>query len=66
MVGAIRRGDTVITQGGIIGKVTKVVDDTEIMVEISQDVKVRVLKQTVSDVRGKGEAATAPAAANTN
>ncbi len=55
MVAAIRRGDTVVTSGGIIGKVTKVVDDNEAIVEIAENVRVRVLKQTVTDVRAKGE-----------
>ncbi len=55
MIGAIRRGDMVVVSG-IIGKVTKVIDDSEIMVEISEGVKVKVLKQTVTDVRSKGEA----------
>ncbi len=62
MVAAIRRGDTVVTSGGIIGKVTKVVDDTEAVVEIAENVRVRVIKQTVTDVRAKGE--PAPTAAN--
>ncbi len=55
MVSAVRRGDTVITSGGIIGKVTKVIDDEEIEVEIADGVKVRVVKTTLSHVRAKGE-----------
>lgn len=55
MVAAIRRGDTVVTSGGILGKVTKVVDDNEAIVEIAENVRVRILKQTVTDVRAKGE-----------
>ena len=51
----IRRGDTVVTSGGIIGKVTKVVDDTELEVEIAANVRVRVARAMVSDVRAKGE-----------
>ena len=54
MVAGIRRGDTVVTSGGIIGKVTKV-DDQELQVEIAEGVRVRVLRATVSEVRGKGE-----------
>ena len=56
MVANIRRGDTVVTSGGIIGKVTKVKDDGEIEVEIADNTRVRVVKGTVSEVRVKGEA----------
>jgi len=55
MIGSLRRGDTVVTTGGIIGKVTKVVDDNEIEVQIADNVKVRVARSMVSDVRAKGE-----------
>jgi preprotein translocase subunit YajC len=55
MVANIKRGDTVVTSGGIIGLVTKVKDDAEIEVEIAQNTRVRVLKGTVSEVRVKGE-----------
>src|SRR4029079_16444200 len=50
MVSNIRRGDTVVTSGGIIGKVTKVKDDGEIEVEIADNTRVRVVKGTVSEV----------------
>jgi len=56
MVANIRRGDTVVTSGGIIGKVTKVKDDNEIEVEIADNTRVRVIKGTVAEVRVKGEA----------
>jgi preprotein translocase subunit YajC len=49
----VRRGDTVITAGGIVGKVSRVKDDGEIMVEIAEDVQVRVMKNTLSEVRPK-------------
>jgi preprotein translocase subunit YajC len=55
MIGAIRRGDIVVTTGGIIGKVTKVVDDTELEVQIAEGVKVRVARGMIADVRAKGE-----------
>jgi preprotein translocase subunit YajC len=55
MVVNIRRGDTVVTSGGIIGKVTKVVDEGEIEVEIASNTRVRVIKGTVTEVRVKGE-----------
>lgn len=55
MVKAIRRGDQVVTQGGLIGKVTKVKDDNEIEVEVAQGVKVRVVQSTVANVVSKTE-----------
>ena len=63
MVAALRRGDTVVTSGGVIGKVAKVVDDREALVEIAEGVKVRVLKQTVTEVMNKGEPVSAEAGA---
>ncbi len=53
MVAAIKRGDRVITQGGIIGKVTKVKDGGEIEVEIAPDVRVRVVQHTIQKVLSK-------------
>jgi len=57
MVGALRRGDQVVTQGGIIGKVVKVKEDGEAEVEIAEGVKVRVLKATIANVISKTEPA---------
>lgn len=57
MVGAVRRGDQVVTQGGLIGKVTKVKEDNELEVEVSDGVKVRVVQSTLADVRSKTEPA---------
>jgi preprotein translocase subunit YajC len=54
----IRRGDQIVTGGGIVGKVTKVVDDSELEVEIAEGVKVRVARSGVSEVRVKGEPVT--------
>lgn len=51
----VRRGDTVITSGGIVGKVSKVIDDAEIEVEIAEGVRVRLVKGMITDVRAKGE-----------
>ena len=51
----VRRGDTVITSGGIVAKVSKVIDDAEIEAEIADGVRVRILKGMVQDVRSKGE-----------
>lgn len=57
MVSELRRGDQVVTSGGIIGKVTKVKDDNEIEVELSQGVKVRVVQDTIARVMSKTEPA---------
>ena len=57
MLAAIRRNDTIVTGGGIVGKVIKVHDDGELDVEIAKDMRVRMLRSMVSDVRVKGEAA---------
>lgn len=62
MVANIRRGDTVVTAGGIIGKVTRVKDDGEIEVEIADNTRVRLVKSTVAEVRVKGEPAKEAAA----
>lgn len=51
----IQRGDTVVTNGGLIGKVTKVVDDNELQVEVGENVKVRIMRTGISEVRAKGE-----------
>ena len=55
MVKNVRRGDTVVTSGGLIGKVTKVVDDDQLEVEVADGVKIRQMRQMISDVRAKGE-----------
>ena len=57
LVKNIRRGDTVVTSGGLVGKVTKVVDDDQIEFEISDGVRVRQMRQMISGVRAKGEPA---------
>lgn len=57
MVNNVARGDTVVTAGGLIGKVSKVKDDNEVEVELADGVRVRVVKSTLSDVRGKSEPA---------
>ena len=63
MVNQVRRGDTVVTSGGFVGKVTKASDTSdEIEVELSDALRVRVLKSTLMDVRGKGEPAKETAA----
>ena len=55
MIKNVRRGDTIVTSGGIIAKVSKVIDDAELEAEIADGVRVRILKGMVSDVRAKGE-----------
>ena len=64
MIAAIKRGDTVVTSGGILGKVTKV-DDNELQVEIAEGVRIKVMRGTVSEVRTKGEPASAKSKAAT-
>lgn len=59
MVAALRRGDQVVTQGGVIGKVSKVKDDNEVEVEIAEGVKVRVVRGTITQVINKTEPADA-------
>ncbi len=54
MIANLRRGDTIVTTGGIIGKVAKV-DENEIQVEIADDIKVRIVRGMIAEVRTKGE-----------
>ena len=58
MIEAVRRGDQVVTAGGLIGKVVKVKDDNEVELELAQGVKVRVVKSTLSQVLSKTEPAS--------
>ena len=55
MVKNVRKGDTVITSGGLVGRVTKVVDDDQVEIEIADGVRVRQMRSMVTDVRAKGE-----------
>lgn len=57
MVEAVRKGDQVITQGGLIGKITRVKDADEVEVEIASGVKVRLVKNTIAQVLSKTEPA---------
>ena len=57
MIDNLKKGDSVITQGGLIGKVTKVKEDNEIEVEVSDGVKVRVVQNTIAQVLSKTEPA---------
>jgi preprotein translocase subunit YajC len=62
LVKNIRRGDTIVTNGGLVGKVTKVVDDDQVEMEISDGVKIRQMRHMISGVRTKGEPAKDDAA----
>lgn len=55
MLASLRRGDTVVTSGGIVGRVSKVLNDNEVQVELAEGVRVRVLKSAVVEVRTRGE-----------
>lgn len=57
LVAGVKRGDVVVTSGGIIGKVVKVLENDEVMVEIAEDVRIRVVKSTIADLRSKTEPA---------
>jgi preprotein translocase subunit YajC len=61
MIASIKRGDTVVTSGGIVGKVTRVIGDGELQVEIAENVKVRIVRGTVSEVRTRGDVRDAEA-----
>ena len=66
MLGNIRRGDTIVTGGGITGKVTKVDNELEVTVEIAKDVKVKVQRSLISGVQVKGDPVKGGSAANEN
>jgi preprotein translocase subunit YajC len=55
LIQGIRRGDVVATSGGMIGKVARVVDDNEVLLEVADNVRMRFQKQAISEVRAKGE-----------
>ena len=55
MLSALRRGDTVVTGGGLIGKVTKVIDDREVEVDLGGGTKVTAVRSTIAEVRVRGE-----------
>ena len=57
MVQALRRGDKVVTAGGVFGTVTKVLSDTELQVEIAENVRIRVVRSTINEVIQKTEPA---------
>jgi preprotein translocase subunit YajC len=55
MIRSVRRGDTIVMSGGMIGKVVRVVDDNEVEMELAPNVKIRVVRSMISEVRAKGE-----------
>jgi preprotein translocase subunit YajC len=55
MVKNLRRGDVVVTAGGVIAKVAKVVNDAEVEIEIAEGVRIRVVRSTIGEIRAKGE-----------
>jgi preprotein translocase subunit YajC len=59
MIEALRKGDQVLTQGGIIGKIHRVGDDGVLDIEIADGVKVKVMKHTIVQVMNKTEPAAA-------
>ncbi len=63
MVAALKRGDKVVTQGGVYATVTKVMSDAELQVEIAEGVRIRVVKGTISEVLSKPEPAKAKGSA---
>ena len=64
MVKNVRRGDTVVTSGGLVGKVTKVIDDEQVEVELADGVRVRQMRAMLADVRAKGEPVKEEGASN--
>ncbi len=55
MLSGVKRGDRVVTGGGFIGLVTKVISDNELQVELAEGVRVRVIKATITDILTRGE-----------
>ena len=55
MLGAVRRGDIIVTTGGLVGKIVRVKEDSDLEVEIADGVRVKVVRSMISDVRSKPE-----------
>jgi len=62
LLASVRRGDRVVTGGGILGTVTKVIDEHYVQVEIAEGVKVRVMKSTIADIPSRTTPAQATGA----
>ena len=54
MIANVRRGDTIVTTGGLIGKVAKV-DENELQIEVAEETRVRIVRSMIAEVRAKGE-----------
>ena len=57
LVANVRRGDTIVSNGGLVGKVTSATDENEVTVEIADGVRVKLMRKSIADVRSKGEPA---------
>ena len=57
MITAAKRGDVIVTSGGLVGKITKSTEDNEVEVEIAPNVRIRLVRSGIADVRSKGEPA---------
>ena len=66
LLSSVRRGDRVVTGGGILGVVTKVVDDQHVQVEIAEGVRVKVMKSTIADIPSRTAPASAASARRTD
>lgn len=55
MIGDLRRGDRIVTAGGLVGQIHRVAGDSELLVEIADGVRVRVVRSTVAELRAKPE-----------
>lgn len=55
MIASLRRGDTVVTAGGLIGKIVKLIGEAELQVELADGVRVRVIRSTIAEVRTRGD-----------
>ena len=60
MLSGVKRGDRVVTGGGIIGLVTKVIGDNELQIELAEGVRVRIIKGTITDIITRGESVRGP------
>ena len=59
MLSNLKRGDRIVTGGGIVGRIARVEGDDELIIEVAPEVRLRVVRSTVADVRSKGEPAAA-------
>ncbi|MFN5133013.1 MAG: preprotein translocase subunit YajC [Candidatus Fonsibacter sp.] len=55
MIAKLTRGDTVVTAGGIVGKITRIIDDEKADLEIAENINVKIIKSTISQVLSKSE-----------